>query len=148
MEERECSSSSPDNNPRERWRGGMSGSVGLGKKNPPSPTRSHYETVGLRRILTTFSDLNSQCENPRDKVYGLLGLLPREARIQVRYDKTIGKVCQDVIRKIVELEPWSLRSFFLDFAKSLKRMFDLPDLDIERMLDDELARQGGSLMSI
>jgi hypothetical protein len=49
----------------------------------------------------------SDCQYPRDKVYGLLGLTPEKGRIQVDYEKTIVESllghCRDLARRAAGL---------------------------------------------
>lgn len=58
---------------------------------------NHYEGLGV--TITRFSGY--KCENPRDKIYGLLGIVKPKERLEVDYSKTV----QDV---------------FLDFAMALQ----------------------------
>lgn len=74
-------------------------------------------------------------------MFGLLGLVPHHARIEIRYDKTVKEVCEDVIRKVIREEHYPLRMLFMEFGKNLKQWFDLPDLDVERLVDLELSKR-------
>ncbi|RDI88732.1 hypothetical protein Vi05172_g1403 [Venturia inaequalis] len=96
---------------------------------------------GLRDILAAFFKSKLQCEDRRDKVFGLLGLIPSAARIEIRYDKTLQQICEDVVRKVVQEEEFPLRSLFIEFGKDLQKWCDLPDLDVERLVDYELSNK-------
>lgn len=60
----------------------------------------HYQ--GLRLSILRFSGYN--CENPRDKVYGLLGIVKEKEkeRLEVDYTKSVQEVFVDVIKALRE----------------------------------------------
>lgn len=98
---------------------------------------SPYKT--LQNLLERFQKSNLQCEDQRDKVYGLLSLIPAHTRIEIRYDRSAAEVCEDVIRKVIQAESVPRRSWFLFFGKDLKEWFELPSLDVERLVDLEIS---------
>jgi hypothetical protein len=53
------------------------------------------ENVKLSYIITTFADW--QCSNPRDKAYGLLGLVKEERGVVVDYGRPTDEVFRDVV---------------------------------------------------
>jgi hypothetical protein len=69
-----------------------------------------------------------QCEDPRNKVYGLLGLADQQERPEVDYSKPLYEVYIDAVRAITQqswrlgagkwpLLSFSLRNTFIDFAR-------------------------------
>jgi hypothetical protein len=54
----------------------------------------------LESLLGTFSEL--ECDNPRDHVYALLGLIPKEDRVVVDYSKPLEEVVFDVYQELRE----------------------------------------------
>jgi ankyrin repeat protein len=61
-----------------------------------------FEKQSLSSILNSFA--MSQCEDPRDKVFGLLSLVQSSAVIAVDYSKTATEVFFDAIHQIVNKE--------------------------------------------
>ncbi|KAF3000836.1 hypothetical protein E8E13_006944 [Curvularia kusanoi] len=57
---------------------------------------NRYE--GLRVTISRFSGHN--CENPRDKVYGLLGIVKPKERLEVDYTKSVQEVFLDAARAV------------------------------------------------
>jgi hypothetical protein len=55
---------------------------------------THYKS--LKWCIDRFS--GQECREPRDKVYGLLGIVKKHQQIKVDYEKPIQKVFLDVIR--------------------------------------------------
>jgi hypothetical protein len=61
------------------------------------PTLPRYRHL-LSNMLTQFSGMG--CEDPRDKLYGMLGLVAEEQRPVVNYDNTVEEVYLDAIRML------------------------------------------------
>jgi hypothetical protein len=57
---------------------------------------NRYE--GLRTTVARYSSY--QCENPRDKVYGLLGIVRSDERLEVDYSKLVQEVFLDAARAV------------------------------------------------
>jgi hypothetical protein len=57
---------------------------------------NHYQ--GLRLTIARFSGYN--CEDPRDKVYGLLGIVREKERLEPDYNKPVQEVFLDVARAL------------------------------------------------
>lgn len=57
---------------------------------------NRYE--GLRTTIARYSGY--QCENPRDKVYGLLGIVRSDERLEVDYNKLVQDVFLDAARAV------------------------------------------------
>ncbi|KAF1926644.1 HET-domain-containing protein [Didymella exigua CBS 183.55] len=57
---------------------------------------NRYE--GIRTVVARYSSY--QCENPRDKVYGLLGIVRSDERLEVDYNKLVQEVFLDAARAV------------------------------------------------
>ncbi|KAJ9655310.1 hypothetical protein H2201_008830 [Coniosporium apollinis] len=92
----------------------------------------------LSYLLTTFGGW--QCKEPKDRVYGLLGLVPERSRVIVDYSKTMEQIFFDVLRKVIEVEDYSALESHLDFARYLWVYLSLSEIsfdDIESMVEDK-----------
>jgi hypothetical protein len=54
----------------------------------------------LERCISRYS--KNQCQDPRDKVYGLLGLTSEWWQVQIGYLKAVSEVCLDVVMALYE----------------------------------------------
>jgi hypothetical protein len=81
----------------------------------------------LSYILETFSE--SECENPRDKIYGILGLVPEHRRVQVDYAKPLQQIFFDVLYKVIEDEWYLDQHTHRKFASFLAKRLQLGRLD-------------------
>jgi hypothetical protein len=54
----------------------------------------------LQSIIKRFAGM--QCEDPRDKVYGLLGLVEEQKRPEVDYSKTLYQIYSDTVSSIYQ----------------------------------------------
>jgi hypothetical protein len=61
---------------------------------PIQPGYAHL----LSNMLSQFSSMD--CENPREKLYGMLGLVAEDQRPVVNYDNTVEEVYLDAIRML------------------------------------------------
>lgn len=59
------------------------------------PSLVDEDRVSLSRCMTLFGQM--QCADPRDKVYGILGLISEEDRPPIDYQKSVMEVILDVI---------------------------------------------------
>lgn len=55
----------------------------------------------LERSIRQFAQM--ECQDPRDKVYGMIGILPEHERPRVDYEKRLPEVYIDVVNRIEEL---------------------------------------------
>jgi Heterokaryon incompatibility protein (HET)/Ankyrin repeat len=93
----------------------------------------------LSYVLETFAGL--QCQDVRDKVYGLLSLVPDCARIPVSYSKTSIEVFFDTLRRIVRVESFMGFESHCDVAQNLRDKMMLVDITSEEIFEfikDEL----------
>lgn len=86
-------------------------------------------------MLTTFSTWN--CSNPRDKVYGLLGLVDDDNRVVVDYQKSVKDIFVDVVRQIIVEEAFMSLGSQIDFAKTLGKSLGLSYSDINAVISSE-----------
>lgn len=98
--------------------------------------RELFRTKGqgnsLSYVLELFSFQGSECENPRDKVYGLLGLIKQNVAIEVDYQRSVNDVYRDVLSKIIHEESYLTGEKILEFSQLLKTSMALHDLqDVE-----------------
>lgn len=83
-----------------------------------------FEKQKLSFILQSFA--KSQCEDPRDKVYGLLSLVRDSGRIAVDYSRTPTEVFFDTVQRIVQDERFMEFESHVDVAKYLRDSMSLP----------------------
>jgi hypothetical protein len=62
-------------------------------------------SLDLHYCVVQFTD--HQCEDPRDKIYGLLGLVQEEDRLEVDYTKDTRAIFMDVASKIISSGFWN-----------------------------------------
>ncbi|KAM7196642.1 HET domain containing protein [Rhypophila sp. PSN 637] len=87
----------------------------------------HGYSLDLDRILRLFS--HKSCQDPRDKVYGLLGLLDRDAypTILPNYTKSVREVYMDATRAIIGKSPGDLKFLTgFGFGSDTTNTFQLP----------------------
>lgn len=96
-----------------------------------------FEKQKLSFILWSFAKL--QCEDPRDKVYGLLSLVRGPEMIAVDYSKTPTEVFFDTIQRIVQDETVMAFDSHVDLAKYLRDSMSLgiETIDIEAYIRNE-----------
>lgn len=82
---------------------------------------SSHERLG--HILATFAGLH--CQDPRDKVFGLLSLIRPSGRITVDYSMTAAEVFFAAVRKMLEDESYLGIDSHLNVALSLRRNMGL-----------------------
>ena len=101
-----------------------------------------FEKQKLSCILWSFAKL--QCEDPRDKVYGLLSLVRGPEMIAVDYSKTPTEVFFDTIQRIVHDETLMAFDSHVDLAKYLRDSMSLgiETTDIESYLRNEFKTTG------
>ena len=68
--------------------------------------QSGRDRPSLTWCITNFS--GKQCEDPRDKVYGLIGLTSRKEPIDIDNKKTLMEVYTDVFLAIPPTEHWKV----------------------------------------
>jgi ankyrin repeat protein len=96
-----------------------------------------FEKQKLSFILWSFAKL--QCEDPRDKVYGLLSLVQGPEAIAVDYSKTPTEVFFNTIQRIVQDETLMAFDSHVDLAKYLR---DSMNLGIETSDIESYIRNG------
>lgn len=87
----------------------------------------------LSYVIESFGHL--QCADPRDKVFGLLGLLPRSQRVNVDYSLSVHELFVQVLNKVVTDEQWMSYESHLDFATELADRLQCHDKDLEQISD-------------
>jgi Heterokaryon incompatibility protein (HET) len=91
--------------------------------------RVKFERYGRGRslsyVLDLFSFSGSECENPRDKVYGLLALVDQRAAVEVDYPKTVKEVYYDVLKKVIHDEIYLSRATIMEFGRRLRTSMGL-----------------------
>jgi hypothetical protein len=93
----------------------------------------------LSYVLTAFSEWH--CRNPRDKVYGLLGLVNESLRVEIDYQKSVEDILIDVVRKVIEDEPFMDLDSQIEFAESLRTSLILLDFEIHQLVQLEFERK-------
>jgi hypothetical protein len=106
----------------------------------------------LHQLVSAF--LEWECEDPRDKVFGLLGMTFRESHniplldsipyqadlqtpyVEPRYDLPAEQICEVAIRECVRTSQISRRSH-LEAALRLGEALMVPHLDFDRIVDQE-----------
>jgi hypothetical protein len=74
----------------------------------------------LSYIIETFG--NQLCEDPKDKVFGLLGLVAAEKRVVVDYSLEVEELFQHVVAKVIQDEANLALDTHLNFAMMLAKM--------------------------
>ena len=77
----------------------------------------------LSYVLTMFS--GSRCEDQRDKVYGLLSLVPKHLRIEIDYWKSLKDIYLDAMRAIIKCEWYLDIRSLTDLAMSISGKVEL-----------------------
>jgi hypothetical protein len=93
----------------------------------------------LSYMLESFAGL--QCEDVRDKVYGLLSLVRSSRVIPVDYSKTSTEVFFNAIRRIVKDESFMAIDSHFDVGQRLRdrmRLVDISDTEISEFMEKEL----------
>jgi Heterokaryon incompatibility protein (HET) len=90
----------------------------------------------LWNVFDAFSEW--QCDDPRDKVFGLLSLVRSNTQIKPRYDMSAKRLCEDVIREVCKQATLWPRKAFYQFAEKLRRCLQVPELDITKLVDHEM----------
>jgi hypothetical protein len=104
------------------------------------------KTYGFNELLRAFE--KSQCENPRDKVYGLQGLLAQDQKIPIDYGKTVEEVYQDAAFALcataweVSLSGSANICKRVDFCVSLASIYGHIFDSLDRLSDDIRCTQG------
>lgn len=62
------------------------------------PKNGSVQLMPLFKTLLEFR--NSDCEDPRDKIYGLMSLVQHDQRFQIDYSKSVVDICQDVLLEL------------------------------------------------
>lgn len=75
----------------------------------------------LRQCVTRFA--RHKCEDPRDKVYGLMGLVEERDRLAIDYNKTKHEVFLDVMMALMKGGHWN----FFFFRECLMELIDLSE---------------------
>ena len=84
----------------------------------------------LGQILPT-----AQCEEPRDRIFGMLGLVDRDVHVEVDYGKSLELIAEQVLKKQLieylivenrfEVLDWR-KDEFMKFAGILAEMLRIP----------------------
>jgi hypothetical protein len=101
--------------------------------------RDAFQKIGpgnsLSYVLELFSFEGSECENPRDKVYGLLGLVKESAAIEIDYEKSVEEVFFDVINKVVRDENYLSLGLVVEFSRLLQTSMNLDQTSNKTLVD-------------
>lgn len=89
----------------------------------------------LSYVLELFSFQGSGCENARDKVYGLLGLIKPNIAIEIDYQRSVEEVYRNVLNKIIREESYLTREEIVEFSLLLKSSMALHDLERKEVKD-------------
>lgn len=94
--------------------------------------RNNFKQSGqsnsLSYVIELFSIEGSKCEDQRDKVYGLLGLVKDSATIDIDYEKTAEEVCLDILRKVIHDEIYLPACDIVEFGHLLQETMGLSDM--------------------
>jgi hypothetical protein len=110
-----------------------------------------YDQAGasstLRYILDHF--MKSECENPRDKVYGLLGLVKESKTVVIDYQKPVRDIYIDVVKTATKQEnPTSSDVLPLTkFCSDLRQILDLNRLVSDGEIEGILGASYGKFNS-
>lgn len=107
---------------------------------------SGQHSLKLSSVLADFSEWN--CSNPRDKVYGLLGLVDERLRVEIDYQKSVEEVLVDVVRKIAQNETFMSLDSHIELAETLQKHLGAREVDIHQLVRDELAQSQRSKQSV
>lgn len=94
-------------------------------------------SLSLHAALIEFR--SSQCKDPRDKVFGLLGIVPVEQRIDIDYDLNASTVFRNAIKAVCDSQESGLLlslTYSSEFAKQFKDLRTKMGLD--DTIDDDL----------
>jgi hypothetical protein len=88
-----------------------------------------FRWISLWQAISLYS--GKRCADPRDKVYGLLGMVHPDQRIEVRYDETALEVWQRTMKMLrsANFDPnrrLASESVFGDLARTLGSEMSLP----------------------
>lgn len=86
----------------------------------------------LRILLLTFHDF--QCQDFRDRVYGLLNLARNEARIPVDYDKSRYEIYIAVVEKVAATEPNLDQMLFVQFCRWIELRWNLEKDMVQKLI--------------
>jgi hypothetical protein len=104
--------------------------------------KDEYSPGKLSYILTAFSGWH--CRNPRDKVYGLLGLMHEQFRIAIDYHKSIEEIFTDAVRKVVEDEDFMGLESHMEFADMLRASLNINSIDVPQLVQTEFEKVLGT----
>lgn len=93
---------------------------------------SQVDRLTLRQAIETFAD--RQCQDVRDKVFGLQGLVEPRHRFPIDYSLTVSELFFAVMEKILEDDPLDFRATIDDFAKPLMQILGVADSERARYL--------------
>lgn len=83
---------------------------------------SHTSVCVTNYVTTTVGKFyDKKCENPKDKVYGLMALVQESSKVEIDYDKSVQQVYLDAIMSMVT-EYWYMRHATLDNGYQLLRV--------------------------
>jgi hypothetical protein len=60
--------------------------------------RRRYINYGLEEVIRLYNQ--NLCQDPRDKVFGLMGIVDKNERVVVDYNKTVYQVVADVVASL------------------------------------------------
>ncbi|KAE9971114.1 hypothetical protein BLS_004627 [Venturia inaequalis] len=106
-------------------------------RRPNSQKQAELSTKGkqnfeLRVLLLTFHDF--QCQDFRDRVYGLLNLAKNEARIPVDYNKSRYELYIAVVEKVVVTEPNLDEILFVQFCRWIEIRWNLEKIVVQKLI--------------
>jgi hypothetical protein len=87
----------------------------------------------LSYVLELFSPGGSECENPRDTVYGLQGLVDDSVTVEIDYDKSVEEVFFSVLGKVIHDEIYMTKALVVEFSRLLQKSMNLQHIDDEKI---------------
>jgi hypothetical protein len=107
----------------------------------------HGDGIGPTYELSLVAALNAwsgnECSNPRDHVFGLMGLVKKRQRVVVDYDLSVREVFCATLAVVYKYQRSMPKIEMLDFGHRLSTAMELGpnELNLDQLLDDMFAKK-------
>lgn len=92
-----------------------------------SAYRQPQRSFSLYHCVTSFAC--HRCSDDRDRIYGLLGLVPQDQRLAVDYSKTPEQVFLDVMMALMTRGEWNFSAHYISHSHQASRLREYMGLD-------------------
>lgn len=92
-----------------------------------SAYRQPQRSFSLYHCVTSFAC--HRCSDDRDRIYGLLGLVPQDQRLAVDYSKTLEQVFLDVMMALMTRGEWNFSAHYISHCHQASRLSTYMGLD-------------------